>query len=296
MNMLSSHTANTERASSAYGRVQASRVSDLMRLTCLSALARDSILWQAIDYHFAAPGSQSRSAIALHAATKLGLTDEDSVHLAAAIECLHNASLVQDDLQDRDPSRRGQPAVWKKFGPDLAINATDLMIASAFALVASVGSGHRSTSLAMHMQRAISLTLQGQSEDVLRIHRSEKDALAIAADKSGPLFALGLVLPLLAAGQEKAAPLASMAGRHFGVGYQLLDDLNDIEEDQKSGFIPNSVLSRMEVDTIDNARQQIALIASNHAALARDLAAQLPQDCGELFSQSCDQLIAKLRF
>ena len=295
MNMMTSPSADAEHASPDFGIDQASRVSDLMRLTCVRALKTNSVLRQAVEYHFAAPGSQARSAIALDAASKLGLTDEESISLAAGIECLHNASLVQDDFQDQDPVRRGQPAVWKKFSPDLAINATDLMIASAFVLVACAGSGQRSAALAMHMQRAVSLTLQGQSEDMRDVHRSAKDPLAIVADKSAPLFALGLELPLLASGRDYAIPLAAKAGRHFGIGYQLLDDLQDIEEDQKTGSNPNMVLHLMEFSSMQTARQEVAFIAADHAAQASDLAAQLPHGCGSLFSKSCDQLVAKLQ-
>ena len=137
----------------------------LAEKTALTELSSGSALHDAIRYHYRTPGSEARAALCLSSSIALGLTPDSAIRLAASVETLHNASLIQDDLQDRDEIRRGKTAIWKKFSPDIAINATDLLIASAFELVASAGSdsAHR---LVTTMNRAIARTLQGQTKDL----------------------------------------------------------------------------------------------------------------------------------
>ena len=91
----------------------------LAEKTALTELSPGSALHDAIRYQYRTPGSEARAALCLSASLALGLTDESAVRLAASVETLQNASLVQDDLQDRDALRRGKTAIWKQFGPDL---------------------------------------------------------------------------------------------------------------------------------------------------------------------------------
>ena len=53
-------------------------------------------------YHLKSGGQRMRARLALHASVALGLSQADAVSIAAAVELLHNASLIHDDLQDRD--------------------------------------------------------------------------------------------------------------------------------------------------------------------------------------------------
>src|SRR5438270_6085718 len=80
-----------------------------------------SLLRQMADYHLQTPGKRLRAILPLLIAEALGVAPERLVPFGAACEMLHNASLVHDDLQDGDSTRRGQPAVWKKFGMPQAI-------------------------------------------------------------------------------------------------------------------------------------------------------------------------------
>ncbi len=57
---------------------------------------------------------------------------EAALPAAAAVELLHNFSLIHDDIEDRSPSRRGRETVWKKWGDALAINAGDTLFTLAY--------------------------------------------------------------------------------------------------------------------------------------------------------------------
>jgi geranylgeranyl pyrophosphate synthase len=92
----------------------------------------------AADYHLASGGKLFRPQFVLSIATALGVREATAFNIAAACELLHNASLVHDDLQDKDEIRRGQPAVWKALGPETAINLGDFFIAGTFQALAEI--------------------------------------------------------------------------------------------------------------------------------------------------------------
>jgi len=161
---------------------------DLAQSTLLKELSPTSKLRQVIEYHYSASGSEARGSLCISASLAPALNFEVAINLSAAVETLHNASLIQDDLQDLDEFRRGQLSVWKKFGSDIAINTTDLLIANAFALAASAApnSAHN---LISTMKRAIAVTLQGQTNDLNTDQDlSIDEAILIAKEKSGPFF------------------------------------------------------------------------------------------------------------
>ena len=81
-----------------------------------------SLLRRMANYHMQSEGKRLRAILPLLVAEALGVDPGRVVPFAAACEMLHNASLVHDDLQDGDSIRRGQPAVWRKFGTPQAIN------------------------------------------------------------------------------------------------------------------------------------------------------------------------------
>jgi geranylgeranyl pyrophosphate synthase len=267
----------------------------LAEKTALTELSPGSALHDAIRYQYRTPGSEARAALCLSASLALGLTDESAVRLAASVETLHNASLIQDDLQDRDALRRGKTAIWKQFGPDIAINATDLLIATAFELVASASSGsaHR---LVSTMSRAIARTLQGQTKD-LDAGRglNVEQAIAVAKEKSGPLFSLSLELPLVLSGHFYFLSMAREAGAAFGIGYQIFDDMHDCTRDRESGNLSNlALLAGSSVDSELLSMESAEDLAHHYLQEAASGAAALPDGCGALLADKCTELLSEL--
>ena len=215
--------------------------------------------------------------------------------LAASVETLHNASLVQDDLQDRDALRRGKSAIWKQFGSDIAINATDLLIASAFELVASArsGSAHR---LVTTMNRAIARTLQGQTKDLNAGRDLNVDqAIAVAKEKSGPLFSLSLELPLVISGHFYFLNTAREAGAAFGIGYQIFDDIHDCARDRESGSFSNLALMVGSSGDSELASLECAEDLAHHYLQEAAIGASaLPDGCGALLVEKCTELLSEL--
>lgn len=267
----------------------------LAEKTALKELTPGSALHDAVRYHYRTPGSEARATLCLSASLALGLNTETAARLAASVETLHNASLIQDDLQDRDELRRGKTAIWKQFGPDIAINATDLLIATAFELAASASSGsaHR---LVSTMSRAIARTLQGQTKDLDASRDLNLDqAIAVAKEKSGPLFSLSLELPLVLSGHFYFLSMAREAGAAFGIGYQIFDDMHDRARDRESGNFSNLVLlAGSSGDSGLLSMESAEDLAHHYLQEAASGAAALPDGCGALLADKCTELLREL--
>ncbi|HAT52690.1 MAG TPA: hypothetical protein DCS80_05375 [Betaproteobacteria bacterium] len=267
----------------------------LSHQSALSGLTPETSLYDAVDYHLSNPGSGARMSLSLAASLALDISPDKAAHLAAAVESLHNASLIQDDLQDRDDLRRGKPAVWKKFGPDLAINATDLLLSNAYALVANIDGVSSVQQLISTMHQAVVKTLQGQMKDLSR-NQSESitEGIAIAADKSGPLFSLSLQLPLILAGHEDYVDLAGETGSLFGVGYQIFDDIQDLSKDRcaDNHFNLAQLVNEKGLSGIPDNRAED--LAHSYLAQALKSASKLPNGCANLLCENCVTLLAVL--
>jgi len=102
------------------------------------AEARPAALSEAMRYAVGTGGKRIRPVICMAAAEAVGGVAEDAKYPAAAIELLHNYTLVHDDLpaMDNDVERRGKPTVWKRFGEACAILVGDALQALAFQVAA----------------------------------------------------------------------------------------------------------------------------------------------------------------
>jgi len=253
----------------------------------------DAHLERAFHYHFESPGGQKRARLALNSAQRLGVADADAVALAASVELLHNASLVQDDLQDQSPRRRGRPAVWVRYGEPAAVGLTNRLLASAFAALARIRQPEVLPNLIEKLHAAVAETAEGQTADLAR--PDELDAvLASARRKSGPLFALALELPLLTAGYLADVALAHEAACDFGLGYQIFDDLDDVETDRVAAVGSSLVLAFEREFSPTEARSRAAALAREAFARVIESARRLPRDCGGALVDQAEDLSERL--
>ncbi|MGF1526222.1 MAG: polyprenyl synthetase family protein [Candidatus Competibacterales bacterium] len=200
-----------------------------------------------VNYHLAGRGRQWRARLALAVARCWGAT-EGTTAIAAACELLHNASLVHDDLQDRDTTRRDREAVWYRFGPEYAINLGDYLIVQSFALVAAADiPAARRLAVTQAFSRAASTAITGQALDLEgELIDDPRGAwhhyCTTARYKSGSLFALPAESVLRSAGApDTLCQRVSDLLVDFGLLYQLLDDTADVL-DQKPGRAAGSDL------------------------------------------------------
>ena len=134
-----------------------------------------------------AAGKLLRPSLVLFVATQLGASREHAVPAAVALELVHNFSLVHDDIQDRDRTRRGRPTLWVAHGEAEAINAGDLLHAMAAREVARCGAA-----AAACLAQATVDMIEGQSLDLSYEGRfvAIDEYLAMIDRKTGALLAL----------------------------------------------------------------------------------------------------------
>jgi len=246
----------------------------------------------AATYHLHVGGQRVRAKLALHAGLALGLSKADAVTIATTVELLHNASLVHDDIQDRDDMRRGQQAVWARFGVNTAICTGDLLLSAAYAALCKLENPGVLPAMISLVHERTSVAIDGQCADLM----ASTDAMGdiepaitryqqIAIAKSGALLCLPIELTLLACGQERYLHDARHAVESFSIGYQIVDDLNDLQSDSRTGEASGALnivsiykASGCAGESIENSKK----IGQHHLDVAAKSAARLPCGAGAL--------------
>jgi geranylgeranyl diphosphate synthase type I len=151
-----------------------------------------------------------------------------AVPAAAAVELVHNFSLVHDDVMDGDVQRRHRPTVWALYGLPTAILAGDVMLALAGEVLAAAPSptvGYALRALTATTRRLIT----GQTTDLLLEQRSDvsiEQCLRMEADKTGALIACSSSIgPILTDAPSRLVGALAEFGEHVGLAFQLDDDL-----------------------------------------------------------------------
>ncbi len=190
--------------------------------------------------HLASGGKRMRARLVLDAVSALGGDPAGAVPLAAATELLHNASLVHDDIQDGDRSRRGKPTVWARHGVAPAINVGDLLLRLP---TLAVGELDVDAATKWELSRLVAAyaaaTVRGQALELslLSGRRFGRDYYdAAARGKTSSLLGLPAHLAALYCGRDAdhAAEIAS-AFEDIGLLYQLQDDVLDLMGDKERG-------------------------------------------------------------
>lgn len=143
-----------------------------------------------------------------------------AVRAATAIELVHMATLVHDDILDAAPLRRGRPTVVASSGRGRAVGTGDLLLSRAFALLAEAGDG-RAIELLAEASVALARGELAQRQDAYDIGVSEQRYLERCRLKTATLFRCAVLL-----GHDDDA-LAEF-GSAIGLAFQLLDDVLDV--------------------------------------------------------------------
>lgn len=195
---------------------------------------QNNICIEAVNYHLDTPGRQVRARACLDTCIRLGVHYDDMLILAATSELLHNASLIHDDIQDEDEIRRGQFSVWKKYGIKIGICAGDLLISTAYGVLSGYSKTSQLPRIISRINNQTITAIAGQSLDIVYKNNrklSIQQYLHIAKQKSGALLSLPIELAFIAAEQEEYINLVKKACANLAVGYQIVDDLEDVVKD-----------------------------------------------------------------
>ncbi len=156
-----------------------------------------------------------------------------ALYAAAAVELLHNFSLVHDDIQDDSPLRHNRPTVWKIWGRANAINAGDLLFALSYTAMqhltlANLSSQVIAKAWAIFNQTNLELT-RGQHLDMAFENREQvsvEEYVSMISGKSAALLATCAQLgALIAASNEDLAASYAEFALNMGIAFQIRDDI-----------------------------------------------------------------------
>lgn len=259
----------------------------------MDAMGPKTIMRDACEYALMNEGKRIRPALVLMIAQELGY-GADVTQAALAIEYFHTASLVVDDLpcMDDDDMRRNKPSVHKAFGEAAALLVSYALIAAGYGCIAQ---NARIIKNSTHPFASISDTLAilvlenaghntglrgatgGQYLDICPPDLNLPLLREVIHKKTVSLFEISFVSGwLFGGGAPEQIDLVKQAASHFGMAFQIADDLGDVEQDEKNGRKVNmaSVIGR------DAARN----LLSQEVLGYTDVMRQLKLDGGELLS------------
>ena len=192
-----------------------------------------------------ATGKRVRPLLVLLSNAAAGGKWQNALPAAAAVELVHNFSLVHDDIEDNSPLRRGRPTVWKIWGLAQAINTGDTLFTLAhleiFELRRSVSAEIILEAANLLQQTCVHLT-QGQFLDISYENRDDltlDDYWPMVSGKTAALLAACTELGAVVAGSDTTIRCAYRNfGRDLGLAFQALDDYlgiwGDVSETGKS--------------------------------------------------------------
>ncbi|MEQ8201178.1 MAG: polyprenyl synthetase family protein [Syntrophomonadaceae bacterium] len=206
--------------------------SDSIYLRMQEVLAADdSDIKIILDYLVANRGKMLRPRMVFLAAS-LAPHDQEIVRDAAvAVELIHMASLVHDDVIDQAMSRRGRDSLNKRWGNHASVLAGDYLFATAFQLI----NEHGMRSIMENITTTIRIMCAGEIKQMSLIRNLDitiEDYLQKCYGKTGCLFASSCVVGALAAGlPEETVYALEQYGLCLGYAYQIIDDLLDFQAD-----------------------------------------------------------------
>src|ERR1700722_13483285 len=222
----------------------------------MKAFGPKNTLYEACEYALLNGGKRLRPAIVCMVAKALG-DASDVVQAALSIEYFHTASLVVDDLpcMDDDSERRQKPALHKKYGEAMAMLVGYALIAAGYGCLAENANILKRASLpfSSHSDRICVLALEnathntglmgatgGQFLDISPPDLTLPPLKEIICKKTVSLFEVSFVYGwLFGGGNPSALSAVKKVAYHYGMAFQIADDIQDLEQDRANNRVVN---------------------------------------------------------
>ena len=182
------------------------------------------------------PGKRIRPLLTMLSSAHFGGRELAALDFGCALELIHTASLVLDDLPCMDDAvmRRGQLTLHRRFGEDTAVLAAVALLNHAYGVVASDATVESETRLALIALLSETVGFRGLVSGQFRdlrdpeALRDEQTLTSLNHQKTGVLFAAAMVGGAMIAGADQAAQMrARLFANRLGLAFQLWDDLQD---------------------------------------------------------------------
>lgn len=255
------------------------------------------------NQHTGNGGKAIRPALCLFSCEATGGSYRAALPAAAAVELVHNFSLIHDDIQDDDRERRHKPTVWALWGKPQAINAGTAMHILANAALTRLQNNNiplpKIFRLARRLDEITLILIEGQYLDISFEARSditESDYMAMIERKTGFLISGSMELgAIIGTDDESLINTFRDAGLNIGLAFQIKDDLlgiwgnhdetgkltgNDIRRRKKSFPFVNAL-----TNITNNAKKELLSIYGSDNVEDKDVVKVL-----EIFEESGAQL------
>lgn len=187
------------------------------------------------EHVFAAGGKRVRPFLTVMTGRAFGCSADGLYSLGAAVEMLHAATLLHDDILDNAVLRRGKPAAHTVFERTPVILAGDILLAKALLIVSSFGD----TRLTDCISLAVMRTAEGEIAEFDRLRDpdvSHADYLSMVTGKTAWLLRASCELGALCAGAtERQVGQAASFGLELGIAFQMVDDALDFSPEKLTG-------------------------------------------------------------
>lgn len=198
-------------------------------------------LYKASRHLVEAGGKRLRPFIVLESCRLVGGDPEKALPMAAAVELIHNFTLVHDDIMDEDHLRRGVPTVHVLYGLPLAVNSGDMLFAKAYeAALRSYSKGvspRKILSALDVLTRATIAICEGQAMDMAfeeRSEVSEEEYMEMIERKTAALLvASAEVGAIVGGGSSREIKRLGRALRASGLAFQIVDDVLGLTADEE---------------------------------------------------------------
>lgn len=215
-------------------------------------------------------GKRIRPQIAMMVAEAVGGSAETAAPVAAAIELLHNFTLVHDDIQDRSPNRRHRPTVWRVWNDAQAINAGDALFAvSQLSIIDAAAhvSAENMLALLQGFNHCTIDIVRGQVRDLQNEGSATvtpEDYLEMIGGKTAAIIQYSAWAGAITGGESReAANSIGELGLAIGMGFQIRDDMLGI-------WAPAEETGKGDADDLRRRKQTLPVLILRERASEED--------------------------
>lgn len=193
-------------------------------------------LYEPLKYLLSGGGKRIRPVLMIFCCEAAGGKMEDAVYASAAIELLHNFTLVHDDIMDNADTRRGKETLHKKWNDNVAILSGDHLIGMAYMNLIKTNSG-RLNEIVSSFTEGILEVCEGQSFDkefeIRKDVRLSEYLMMIGKKTARMLETSAEVGALIGNGSDEIIHNLKKYASNLGIAFQILDDLLDINASEE---------------------------------------------------------------
>ncbi len=192
-----------------------------------------ALIPQLAQYLIAAGGKRIRPLMTLASGQLFGADMDKVYYLAAAVEFIHTATLLHDDVVDESEERRGQKAANLVFGNQASVLVGDFLFSKSFQMMVEGGS----LEVLRILSEASAIIAQGEVLQLATTNDLEtgfNDYLKVIESKTAALFSAACeVAPVLAGAQDEQIKAMYDYGKNLGIAFQIIDDALDYSANQE---------------------------------------------------------------